>query len=93
MPNIRSMKVDANGIEIVASDGRRYAVSVLGIKNSYTVASGRNATERKVNAINVISLAIVQALGPEQISLADIGLDFNTTTGRPTLLRTGGAGT
>lgn len=61
MPNIREQRIDANGIYIVASDGRSIELTVADIKR--LTRGARSKAEGQL----AIARAIENALGPEQV--------------------------
>lgn len=92
MPNIRSQTVHNDGgqsaLTIVASDGRSITLNKAQIQTFYQGTVG-NTASRRAQGIVLVKNAILAALGPEQISLADIALDFDIATGRLTDLLLG----
>lgn len=88
MPNIRSQRIDANGIEIVASDGRTFSVTRAQIRNFFQAQTGTRA-EKRAATIDRLKDEIRDALGANQINRASLSLDFDDADGTPTALEVG----
>lgn len=92
MPNIRSQRIgDVGGtlaLEIVGSDGRTCTLTKAQVQAFYQSTSG-NAASRRSQVIAWIKDQIVTALGPEQISLAELDYDFDLGSGGLTRARIG----
>lgn len=94
MPNIRSQRVYASSedgpdaAEIVGSDGRSYTLTKA-IMQAFYLGTIGNASLRRAAVIALIKDAIVLALGAEQITLADLDLDFDSDVGGITDFTTG----
>ena len=85
MPNIRSQKIDATGIEIIASDGRVFSRTYEEIRTFFQGLSGRPAD--KANAtVQWIRDGITATLGEEQIPTLLLDLTFDQSTWRATLV-------
>lgn len=83
MPNIRSQRVDDNGLEIVASDGRVFSVTKSQVRAFYLSTSG-NAASRRNQTITWLKNGIVAALGADQVDILGLDYDFSTADGRIT---------
>jgi len=75
-------------LEIVGSDGRTFTLTKPQIQAFYQSTSG-NAASRRNQVIAWIKQGIVDALGPENISLAELDYAFDTQTGRIRTARVG----
>lgn len=85
MPNIRSQRIDADGLELVTSDGRVFAVTAAQIRARHLADGGRRD---KVRAW--LRLAVKAALGCERIGDAEVDFDYDANTGVLTSLTIGG---
>ena len=83
MPNIRSQALTANGLTIVASNGRSITVTKEDIRARFLIETGTNA-QRQTKTITWFKSQIETALGAEQVPTAAITADVNTATGSPT---------
>ena len=80
MPNLRSSRVDKDGIELVASDGRVWKVSRAEIQANCASQVG-NAAAKKTKAIAWLKKSVEDALGPEQVPIAALDLDGDLAKG------------
>jgi len=85
MPNIRSQRVDRNGIEIVASDGRKFSVTLAQILSAFQTQTG-TAASKKTKTLAWLQAQIEAALGPEQVSAAQIVTDFLSADGKTAIV-------
>src|SRR3990167_10041167 len=63
---LRSQRIDENGIELVASDGRVFRLTAQQLFNHYQQTPG-NTPQRKIDTENWLTVEIEKALGPEQV--------------------------
>jgi hypothetical protein len=80
MPNVRSQRIDATGLEIVASDGRVYTLTKAEVIAFFQSTTG-SAASRRAQVITSIKEGIVTTLGAEQIDILDLDYDFNPADG------------
>lgn len=85
MPNVRSQRIDANGIEIVASDGRTFSVTRAQIRSFFQAQTGTRQ-EKRAATIDRLKDEIRDALGAEQCSKGMLHLDFDDSDGTPTAM-------
>lgn len=76
MPNIRQQRVSKDEIYIQTSDGREITITRTDIQNFYAAQTG-NAAARKAATITEFKQRIQDAVGLEQIAIAQIAMDFN----------------
>lgn len=88
MPNLRSQRIDDNGIELIASDGRSITITKADVLAHYQSETGSAAT-RKAATITWAKNQIVSALGKEQIDLAQLLIDADMTLGKFSRLEIG----
>lgn len=87
MPNIREQEVTANGIRIVASDGREVTISREKLAAEFAASKLGTTAARKVAVGDVVKAMIVAALGEDQVGAEDLEFDFDPVDARkaPTL--------
>ena len=78
MPNIRAQRVSPTELYIQASDGREFTATRAQLLQIYNTQGG-NAAARKAATLTNIKNQIIAALGAEQISAAELTLDFSPT--------------
>ncbi len=76
MPNIRSQEVTRDGLSIVASDGRSFAITRAEIIAFFQAQTGTR-TQRRNATIAEIKARIEAALGAEQVPASALGFDFD----------------
>lgn len=81
MAALRSQSLNpATGMVLVASDGRSYTLTRAAAAALFQAQVGTPA-QRAAAAIAIVKAQIVAALGPEQISIDQIGFDIDGTVG------------
>lgn len=80
MPNLRSQSLDANGLSLVASDGRSFALTRAEAISRFQSETGNRAAKLAAT-IQWVKDGIEAALGPEQVAQALIDFDFDDVTG------------
>ena len=83
MPNVRRQTVYTSGgpqaLEVVGSDGRTCLLTKQQIQAFYQTTSG-SAAERKAQVIAWVKQSIVDALGPEQVTVEQLFYDIDIPT-------------
>jgi hypothetical protein len=80
MPNLRSQSITADGIELVASDGRSFVMTRAEVLAHFQAEKGARAA-RIAATIDWVKASITAALGPEQVPQALIDFDFDDVQG------------
>lgn len=83
MPNLRSCRIDASGFHAVASDGRTVTVGAGQLKARHDGETG-SPVQRKAAVVGWFMGVVEASLGREQVDAAQLALDYDPTTGRPT---------
>jgi len=80
MPNLRSQSIDANGLSLVASDGRSFTLTRAEVIAHFQAETGSRAS-RITKTIAWVKDSIEAALGPEQVPAFLIDFDFDDVQG------------
>lgn len=80
MPNLRSQSIDANGLELVASDGRSFTLTRAEAIAHFQAETGGRAA-KLAKTIQWVKDSIEAALGPEQVPAFLIDFDFDDIRG------------
>jgi hypothetical protein len=80
MPNLRSQSIDANGLELVASDGRSFTLTRAEVMVHFQSETGGRAA-RLSKTIQWVKDSIEAALGAEQVPAFLIDFDFDDIQG------------
>lgn len=80
MPNLRSQSIDANGLSLVASDGRSFALTRADVMAHFQSLNGSKPS-RIADTIQWVKDSIEVALGPEQVPASLIDFDFDDIQG------------
>lgn len=80
MPNLRSQSIDANGLSLVASDGRSFTLTRAEVIAHFQGLTGSKPS-RIAATIQWVKDSIEAALGPEQVPQALIDFDFDDVAG------------
>lgn len=84
MPNIRSQRVDDDGIHVVLSTGREITITPQMIRNRYLAETGtRDGRRTKVKTWLREQMSKTSGLA-ELLGEANIEIEFDEVTGRPT---------
>lgn len=80
MPNLRSQSIDANGLTLVASDGRSITLTRAQVVAHFQAETGSRAA-RLAATIAWVKASIETALGPEQVPASSLDFDFDDVAG------------
>ena len=80
MPNLRSQSIDANGLSLVASDGRSFTLTRAEVIAHFQTETGGRAA-RLAKTIQWAKDSIEAALGPEQVPAFLVDFDFDDVQG------------
>lgn len=80
MPNLRSQSIDANGLSLVASDGRSFTLTRAQAIAHFQSETGSRAAKLAAT-IQWVKDGIEAALGPEQVPAFLIDFDFDEVAG------------
>ena len=80
MPNLRSQSIDANGLSLVASDGRSFTLTRAQVVAHFQSETGGRAA-RLTKTIQWVKDSIEVALGPGQVPAFLVDFDFDDIQG------------
>lgn len=80
MPNLRSQSLDANGLSLVASDGRSFTLTRAEVIAHFQSETGNRAAKLAAT-IQWVKDGIEAALGPEQVPAFLVDFDFDDVQG------------
>lgn len=80
MPNLRSQSIDTNGLSLVASDGRSFALTSAEVIAHFQSLNGSKPS-RIADTIQWVKDSIEAALGPEQVPAFLVDFNFDDIQG------------
>lgn len=80
MPNIRAQRIDADGLDITASDGRTFSLTRAQVIAHFQAENGSKPAKIAAT-IQWVKDGIEAALGPEQVPASLIDFDFDDVQG------------
>ena len=80
MPNLRSQSIDANGLSLVASDGRSFTLTRAEVIAHFQSLNGSKSSKIAAT-IQWVKDSIEAVLGPEQVPAFLIDFDFDDVQG------------
>lgn len=87
MPNIQSQEISPDGtITVVATGGATFSITKETILGDFAGRLGDRNTRRLLTRAR-IKTEFAAVIGPELVDVAYMDLDFDESTGRPTLLQ------
>lgn len=80
MANIQAMSLTRDGLSITACDGRNFSLTRAQAIAIFQSQSGNRAA-KIVATIQLVRNQIISAIGAEQVSLSELGFDFDDIQG------------
>lgn len=84
MAGISAQEITDEYVYIKHTNGKEIKISKLDITLRYSTATGSN---KKGETTDWVKQQIVDAIGSENVSLTELGIDFDARNGKPTTLQ------